>query len=221
MAMFARRSLQRLLCELSETLSLEVQKKLAREMDRKNPSALGYEWELVLLYALTQVGDVAYEAELASGQTRPDFAFMSKLADIRFVADVTTVSDAGLEEDNPVRRFSQSLHRLKKKYGLRGSLNHHVAGSTEGPTYGNRKTRLKVPKVGDLDAFLLRHVGPHFERIAREKLTKDTFAINEPGVEFAVTYDEGQRFGGSSHPSYTAAQSLTRNPVYHRLARDR
>lgn len=217
MAMFARRSLQRFLDQLSEKVSLEGQKKFAHEMDRKNRSAVGYEWELILLYALAQVGDVAYEAEFASGATRPDLAFISKEAGIRFVADVTTVSDAGLEEENPVMRFSRSLYRLKEKYGLKGSLNHRVEGATEGPTYRNRKTKLKLPKIRDLDAFLARHLSPHFERIAREKLTMDSFAIKEPGVEFAVTYDEGQRYSGGSHPDYTAIQSLTRNPVYFAL----
>jgi hypothetical protein len=55
MAMFARRSLQRLLDELSEGISLEGRKKLAHEMDRKNSSVLGYEWELALLYALARL----------------------------------------------------------------------------------------------------------------------------------------------------------------------
>ena len=214
MAMFARRSLQRLLNELSERISPEGRKKLAHEMDRKNSSALGYEWELILLYALAQVGDVAYEAEFASGATRPDLAFISKEAGIRFVADVITVSDAGLEEENPVMRFSQSLHRLKEKYGLKGSLNHRVEGTTEGPTYRNRKTKLKLPRIAELESFLAKHVGPHFERIAREKLARNAFVIKEPGVEFVVTYEEGQRYGGSSYPAYTAIQSLTRNPVY-------
>ena len=118
--MFARRSLQRLLYQLNTTLPLEGQKKLAHELDRKNPSALGYEWELVLLYALVQVGNVAYEGEFASGTTRPDLSFVSAETGIRFVADVTTVSDTGLEEDNPVMRFSRSLYRLKEKYGLNG-----------------------------------------------------------------------------------------------------
>lgn len=103
---------------------------------------------------------------------------------------------------------------MMQKYGLNGSLNHRVAATTEGPTYRNRKTKLKLPKIAELDSFLARHAGPHFERIAREKLTRDTFAVNEPGVEFAVTYDENQRYGGSSYPAYTAIQSLTRNPVY-------
>jgi hypothetical protein len=214
MAMFSRRSLQRILTELEGAVSLEGRKKLAHEMDRKAASALGYEWETALLYALAQVGSVAYEAESTSGPTRPDFAFVSAKAGIRFVADVATVSDAGLEEENPVTRFSQSLYRLKTKYGLKGSLHQTIGGNTGGPHYRNRKTKLKLPKLADLEAFLLKHVSPHFERIARDKPTRDTFGINEPGVEFAVTYDENGRYCGSSYPAYTAIQSLTRNPVY-------
>jgi hypothetical protein len=161
-----------------------------------------------------QVGKVAYEPKLDSGTARPDFSFISSKVGIRFVADVTTVSDTGLDEENPIMRFSRSLYRLKKKFGLEGSLSHRVEGTTEGPSYRNRKTKLKLPSISVLDAFLAKHVGPHFDRIARERLAKSTFAINEPGVEFAVTYDEGQRCGGSSYPAYTAIQSLTRNPVY-------
>ncbi len=89
-------------------------------MDRKNSSALGYEWELALLYALAQVGDVAYEVESELGTRRPDLTFASMQTGIRFVADVTTVSDAGLEEENPMQRFSISLSKLKKRHGLTG-----------------------------------------------------------------------------------------------------
>ena len=217
MAMFARRSLQRLLDELCGVISLEGLKKLAHEIDRKNPSALGYEWELALLYALAQVGKVAYEPELASGTARPDFSFVSSKAGVRFVADVATVSDMGLEEENPIMRFSRGLYRLKQKHGLNGSLSSRVEGTTEGLSYRNRKTKLKLPSISKLDAFLAKQVEPYFERIAREKLTNSTFAINEAGVEFAVTYDEGQQYSGSSYPAYTAIQSLTRNPVYSAL----
>jgi hypothetical protein len=55
MALFARRSLQRLLDELEGALSVEARSKLAREFDRKDASALGFEWELALLYALSRV----------------------------------------------------------------------------------------------------------------------------------------------------------------------
>ncbi len=118
MAMFARRSLQRLLSELKNKLTPAAIAKLEHELNRHEPSALGYEWELALLYALSQVGTVTYEADSHPGSRRPDLTFIDNESSIRFVADVTMVSDAGLEEENPVMRFSHSLHRLKRKYGL-------------------------------------------------------------------------------------------------------
>jgi len=75
LAMFARRSLQRLLDELKGKVSLEGRTKLAFEMDRQDASALGYEWELVLIYALSRVGSVDYEASFSGGTRRPDISF--------------------------------------------------------------------------------------------------------------------------------------------------
>jgi hypothetical protein len=71
MAMFPRRALQRLLDQLKDDLSLEARTKLAHELDRPSASALGYEWELALLFALSRVGRVAYEVE-HSGTRRPE-----------------------------------------------------------------------------------------------------------------------------------------------------
>lgn len=214
MAMFARRSIQRLLDELKGKISLEARIKLAFEIDRQNASALGYEWELGLVYALSRVGRVDYEAESPGGTRRPDISFVSVDNSLRFVADVTTISDAGLDEQNPVRQFSQALHKLKNKSGLKGSLNHRVEATTNGPTYRDRKTTLKLPKISEMDRFLEQHAGPHFRSIAQQGLKVASFKIEAPGIEFTVTYNENERYGGMSYPAYTAAQSLKRNPVY-------
>jgi len=214
LAMFARRSLQRLLDELKGKVSLEGRTKLAFEMDRQDASALGYEWELVLIYALSRVGSVDYEASFSGGTRRPDISFVSANRAARFVADVTTISDAGLDEQNPARIFSRSLHKLKRKSGLKGSLQHRIEAETQGPNYRNRKVRLKLPRISEMDWFLEQHVAPQFQRISDEKLATATFLISEPGIEFTITYNEKDCYSSSSHPSYTAAQSLKRNPVY-------
>jgi len=217
MAMFARRSIQRLLDDLKGSISLEARKKLAFEMDRQRPSALGYEWELALVYALSRVGKVDYEAESPGGTRRPDISFVSADGSLRCVADVTTISDAGLHEQNPVRRFSQALYKLKSKCGLKGSLNHRIEAVVVGPNYRDRKTTLKLPKVSEMDRFLEQHAGPHFRAIAQQKLKVASFKIEASGVECSVTYNEDERYGGMSYPAYTAAQSLKRNPVYKAL----
>jgi len=214
MALFARRSLQHLLDELEGALSIEARLKLAHELNRKDASALGFEWELALLYALSRVGKVEYEAS-ANGTSKPDIAFASKAEpSIRFVGDVTTISDAGLHEQNPVERLSLGLLRLKSKYGLAGSLDLRVPGITDGPHYRNQKTRLKLPKAIALDRFLEDRLRPEFQRIAKEKIPAAKMVVKEQEIEFTVIYDESRRFGSSGYPSYTAAQSLTKNPVH-------
>src|SRR5258708_7879464 len=171
MAMFARRSLQRLLNDLEDKLSFAARQKLVHELNRQDASALGYEWELALLFALSRVGQVTYEGESQGGTRRPDIAFVEgQDGPIRFVADVATISDAGLEADNPVMRFSQSLHRLKRKCGLPGVLNYDIKGDSAGRNDRDRKMHLKLPRIADLDRFLEIHVGPEFRRIAEEKL---------------------------------------------------
>ena len=98
MAMFARRSLQRLLNDLESVLSFEARQKVARDLNRQDASALGFEWELALLFALSHVGQVTYEAESHAGTSRPDITFVEgQDGPIRFVADVATISDTGLE----------------------------------------------------------------------------------------------------------------------------
>lgn len=217
MAMFARRSLQRLLSELKNKLTPAAIEKLVHELNRHDASALGYEWELALLSALSQVGAVTYESDIHPGSRRPDLTFVAEEGSIRFVADVTMVSDAGLEEENPVLRFSQSLYRLKRKHGLSGGLSYQVGGATDGPSRHKLKTRLKLPKVAELDKFLAEHVGPWFRRIVEETETRATLVVQEPGVAFSLAYDEKSQHGGGGYPAYTAAQSRTQNPVYSAL----
>jgi hypothetical protein len=74
--------------------------------------------------------------------------------------------------------------------------------------------RLKLPPGSKIEKMLEKHVVPMFKRVQKEKLPTASIAISEPGVELTVRYDANQRYGGGSYPSYTAAYSLTRNPVY-------
>lgn len=87
-------------------------------------------------------------------------------------------------------------------------------GVTDGPSPHKQKTRLKPPKLSELDAFLAKHVGPWFRQLANEKQARATLQVNEPGVVFSLTYDESERYSGGGYPAYTAAQSPTQNPVF-------
>ena len=214
MAMFARRVLQTMLDHLVVHLPIEARKKLVHELNRQASSALGFEWETTLLFGFSHIGKIDYEAPSPQG-SRADMTFVedSKAA-IRFTADIATVSDNGLEDENPAMRFSVALTRLKHKYKLAGSTHYTIKGEAIGSDYRNRKMRLALPPGPEIEKMLETHVAPMFKRVQEEKLSTASVAIDEPGVKVTVRYDANQRYGGGSYPSYTAAYSLTRNPVY-------
>jgi hypothetical protein len=217
MAMFTRRVLQSMLDHLAAHLPLEARKKLAHELDQPSSSALGFEWETALLFGFSHVGTVDYEVPSPQG-SRPDMTFVEESeAPIRFTADIATVSDDGLEGENPAMRFSMALTRLKHKYKLPGSTHYTIKGEAIGSDYRNRKMRLALPPGPEIEKMLEKHVAPMFKRVQGETLPIASVAIDEPGVKVTVRYDANQRYGGGSYPSYTAAYSLTRNPVYKSL----
>jgi hypothetical protein len=77
MAMFARRSLQRMLDHLAAHLPAEARMKLAHELNRRSTSALGFEWETMLLFAFCHIGKVEYEAS-STGGSKPDITFVEE-----------------------------------------------------------------------------------------------------------------------------------------------
>ena len=214
MAMFARRVLQTMLDHLAAHLPLEARKKLARELNQQSRSALGFEWETALLFGFSHIGKIEYEAPSLRGP-RPDITFVEHSdTPVRFTADITTVSDEGLEEENPAMRLSMALTRLKHRYTLPGSTHYSVKGEATGPHFRDRKMRLKLPSGHQVEKLLEKHVGPMFKRIRQENLATASVEINEHGMEVSIRYDANQRYGAGSYPSYTAAYSLKRNPVY-------
>jgi hypothetical protein len=214
MAMFTRRVLQTMLDHMAAHLPLEARKKLARELNRQSSSALGFEWETALLFSFSHIGKIEYEAPSSQG-SGPDITFAEDSATpLRFTADITTVSDDGLEDANPATRFSVALSRLRQKYELPGSTHFTIKGEATGRRYLDRKMYLKLPPGPKIEQMLKKHVEPMFKRVRKEKRATDSVAISEPGVDIVVTYSANQRYGGGSYPAYTAAYSLTRNPVY-------
>jgi len=216
MALFARRALKRMLDHLSAHLPEEACKKLAHELDHSS-WPLGFEWETALLFGFSQLGKVEYEPA-SPGGTQPDIAFSeTSEAPIRFIADIATVSDEGLEKENPATPFGMALTRLRSKYKLPGSIHYTIKGEITGPRFDDRKPRLKLPRRSEIDKLLKKHVEPQLRRIKQHGLARAIIPIQEPGVELTVRYDSNQRYGSASYLSYTTTYSLWHNTVYSRL----
>jgi hypothetical protein len=210
--MFSRRNIQFILDELSETLPTdeltEIVGRLNRHRDR-----LGATWEAPVLCGLSRVGDVSYHVPLPDGR-KPDVGFtLPGHSQICFVADITTISDAGYHEANPVEAFSNDFARVVQKAGLNPS-NFHF--QTESQAAG-AKIRLLLPKRAANLALLRKHVLPFLREIKVSGRMKDKLVIREPDLSMTVTYDRQQRYMGWGHRTYNQARSIDENPLWYRL----
>jgi hypothetical protein len=210
--MFSRRTIQSLLDELSKILSEtelgEIVGRLNSPRDR-----LAFTWEVAVLYGLSRAGQISYHVPLPDGR-KSDVAFaLTGSSQICLVADITTLSDAGYHDENPVEAFSDEFARVVQKAGLNPSNFHFQIKSQ---TAGN-KIKLRLPKRGVNTAMLKKHVLPFLQKIKVGGQTRDELVLNEPELSITVSYDRHQRYMVSGHRMYNQARSIEQNPLWYRL----
>ena len=211
---FARRSIQRFINHLSETLPRSAITKLVRSLNKNDRTSLDFEWEVAVLFALSQIGKIRYEAS-HGGRCSPDVTFQLPGQDlVFFIADIATVSDRGLEDENPVRMLSKFLHEKAKKLDLSGGFDYRVEGAALGEQYGNRKIKLAMPTRKKLRAFFEANITPRLQKIKQSTDDEIDLSITEEPYKIFIRYRRDATTSSGSHLSYTAAYSLTRNPLY-------
>jgi hypothetical protein len=137
MAIFLRRDIQRLIEEAAAFLPEEKLTDLVRRLNLPNKQSIETQWELVWLIALSRVGDVNHEAAFPGGTSYPDIHFQQ--GSFALLAEVTTASDAGYENENPIREFDEAIYRLYAKFGTHGGFS--VTPSAGNPMTGNSSDR--------------------------------------------------------------------------------
>lgn len=217
MPIFSRRILQNMINENAKLLNKEQLSRHIRSLNKANEESISFEWEVVLLYALSKLGNVVYEQNLG-GKQRPDLYFTSKNgSNPSFVADIVTVSDRGYEAKNPLESFINELSRLRKKYGLKhGGFSWKIGGATEGP-FRDQKMKLKLPSRGELHNIFNDKFHYFMRKIKSNPSLPESFIIKTMFVDIEILYNPNQRYDFRNYPSYTVAYSLTKNPVYNDL----
>ena len=213
---FTRRVIQRCLNEL-RGLPPEALAHIVSRLNEPSAARLPAMWEVIILHALKSLGTVEYEREHPSGR-KPDITFTSR-AGFSFAADVTCVSDAGLDGANPVEELSDAIEACKTRLGLPvGGMTLTVDGEEVKNKRGKRTTLL-LPRRGDIQQFVKTRVEPVFRRQMALGADVLEFEVNEPGIRFRVRVQGNDGFSYIHHPSYNAPGSLTANPVYNALAK--
>ena len=217
MPIFSKRTLQTLINQNSSFLTKEQLLRHINGLNRCNEGSISLEWEVVLLNAFNKVGKLTYEPTLA-GKSRPDLLFGHSTG-TELLADIATVSDRGLEAENPLEPFLSELTRMRNKYGLKqGSFSWKIEGQREGP-FRDQKMKLDLPPRRDIHKLFDGSFHQFMKKIKLTPLLPCSLKIKTPDANILVNYNPGDKYGSGSYPAYTAAYSITRNPIYNALKR--
>ncbi len=212
---FARRALQCRLDAVRATLGEDFAARLAVRLNRTGKDRMAAMWELVVLHGLSRHGRLRIEDPLPSGR-RPDVAFAND--EIEFIADVTSVSDTGLEDSNPYRELSALLEQTKTKLGLKtGGMDLQI-GSARVTTRRGTRTVLRIPERKRLREFVRTRIEP----LLREQIAQGSnvlnVAINDDTAELRVHIDPRKSpYNRGSYASYDVPTIKDQNPLYNAL----
>lgn len=211
---FARRALQRRLDELRTCLPAEVVAAWAARMNKPGRDRMAAMWETVVIHALSKQGDLSVEGTLASGR-RPDIAFAGTVS---FIADVTSVSDEGLDEANPFSELLAIIEKAKGKLGMPiGGVDLSV-DNTEIVNSRGRRRILRLPTRKRLQELVDQRIMPVLRSQMAEGATVLRVVIDEEAVGFTVTIDPVKSPYSSGHyASYTTPTIKDDNPLYKAL----
>lgn len=216
---FSRRAMQARITDLAQTLDNAQLRSLINRLNANDATRLHAMWELVILHGLSQVGDLKHEQVLPNGRC-PDIDWKIKKQDcdiLSIIADITTISDDGLEAQNPIRFLREEIFRVAIKLGLLpGNFWCDVRGKTIGPSHKS-KMRLMMPEKPEISSFINNELEPWFYNIKKNRTIKSTFERTEKDLNFKIIYDPAWENGGGSHTSYTVATSKTINPLFSAL----
>jgi hypothetical protein len=212
---YRRRALQRRIDELRGVMDSDVVDKLAVRLNRAGKDRVAAMWELVVLHGLSKCGSLQSEVPLASLR-RPDVLF--ERGALRLIADVTSVSDEGLDEANPYHELSQLIEAAKNKLKLPiGGLDLRIRAKHDHTKRGTR-TVLLLPSRGKLQEFVGRMVVPQL----REQMTTGAFplriVIDDDGVGLDITIDPTKSpYSSGGFAAYDVPKIKDRNPLFNAL----
>lgn len=216
MFVFSRRAIQQRLHDLNEVLDHDQCDKTAARLNKPGSDRLAAMWETIFLHAFGKIGKLTSEQALATGK-KPDisFSFPGESA-VGLIADITAVSDEGLDKDNPIQQLSAEIAREAKKVGLPpGGIRYRTEGRRE-PVADGEKVFLQLPPAGQFPSLLKGHIRPFLLRAKALGAAAAPLVVRTDEISLTVSYD-GSRYSSGSYPAYDHATSLNANPIMNRL----
>jgi hypothetical protein len=190
-----------------------------RLLNLEDGQEAGAEWEVVLVNSFSKLGRVQYEPDLG-GSSQPDLCVSGCNGIEPFVVEITSVSDAGYERDNPIEDFEVAFHKLAHKKKLApGGFDFQVGGEEVGE-YPEQKTRLLLPNRREIKRFVDDTYGSFLDEIRAEPNRVRTHDLKKPALQITITYDPRRLgFSGAGYPSYTSLKARRTNTLFKALSK--
>jgi hypothetical protein len=218
MGIFSRRNLGRI---LTENARFVRNRQLSQHIRRLNGIDLVQrvttEWEVVVLNGLSKLGTADHEPQQLVGPTKPDVLFTHPLGPA--LMDITTVSDRGLDQKNPIHRLENRLVEIARNRGLDPNrFGLFVKGNYHELHLGGPKPRLYIPGAKEFDTAIFNKSFHSFlDEIFTAPEVKRQFEPASLDARVTITYDPTQRGLTMSYLGYAVPFSETQNTIYNAL----
>lgn len=214
MAIFSRRTVQRMLSENAQFLTKE---QLGQQVTRLNADgfqSLDAEWEVAVLNAFSKLGNLDHEPVL-EGRAKLDLLFKADDSS-EFLADITSVSDEGFEEKTPVKSFYVELQERLRRAGV--LYNGWVLSIGTHPAKYGERTIPAIPPRSEFSKEIFNAKFKQFLRAVKERPHEScTYTVRTTKTAISLTYDPNGKYFTTHGPSYTAAMKKNQNPVFNAL----
>jgi hypothetical protein len=220
LVMFSRRDIQRALDQLASSLSSKQLALLVQRLNSNEPEQIGAEWEAVVLAATSRVAELRHEYD-CGGTSRPDIYARLNDEQVEFVADICTVSDADIEDDNPVEYFRHEIYALARSLGMKGA-GLFLDVERLDIEHKTQRELLALPPKGEIQRFVSQVIRPFLKEVSADP-SKDAELRHSDGARFTLRYVAREKvISGGSWPTYTWPRTIKNNPLYaalHKKAR--
>lgn len=213
---FHRRVIQGELNNLRRHLQGYEVDRLVRRLNEPDRERLSRMWEVVVLSSLCELGQVDVEKEIKGGN-KPDVHFNG---DPSFIADITSISDQGIEDRNPVSEFSMEIERVKSALGMPiGGVEFRIE-SIRRPLGSGHAVDLRIPDKAQLRDFIERRVAPEIKARFHANELPMRIDIDDEEAKLTLIIDPSKgQYSSGSYPSFDVTEAVDRNPFANALQR--
>lgn len=215
MAIFSRRTIQKMINENAEFLTSEQIEIQISRLNKNGFDSIATEWEIVVLNVFSKIGQVVHEPDLGTA-AKLDLHFKNQADKSEFIADITTISDERYEDQTPLKAFEIDLwkHVKNANIPLRGF--HWSVHAQPPPT--TVEVKLMLPKREHFSKEIFNKKFKNFLRMVKQSPSEPhSHEISTKTTRIDIIYDPVGNGVGGGHVIHTLAASKMKNTLYNAL----